>query len=74
MECLFNDSVGPLTHTKYGNLMILVIVDRFSKFVFFRPVCKILSQVVSNCLERVFSPACGMPISIGMDNATSLLL
>jgi hypothetical protein len=61
MEKLFVDFVGPLTHTKRGNLSILVVVDGFSKFVFFFPVRKISSQVVSDCLERVFYPAFGTP-------------
>jgi hypothetical protein len=35
MEKLFVDFMGPLTRTKRGNLAILVVVDGFSKFVFF---------------------------------------
>jgi transposase InsO family protein len=70
MERLFVDFVGPFTHTKRGNLAILVVVDGFSNFVFFFPVRKISSQVVSGCLERVFfSPAFGTPTSVVTDNA-----
>jgi hypothetical protein len=35
MEKLFIHFVGPLTHTKWGNIAILVVVDAFSKFVQF---------------------------------------
>jgi len=69
MEKLFIDFVGPLTRTKRGNLAILVTVDAFSKFVFFCPVRKISSQIVSDCLERSFFPAYGTPVSIVIDNA-----
>jgi hypothetical protein len=69
MERLFVDFVGPLTRTKRGNLAILVVVDGFSNFVFFFPVRKISSQVVSVCLERVFFLAFGTPTSVVTDNA-----
>jgi hypothetical protein len=69
MERLFVDFVGPLTRTKQGNLAILVVVDGFSKFVFFFPVRKISSQVVSDCLERVFFSAFGTQTSVVTDNA-----
>jgi hypothetical protein len=69
MERLFMDFVGPLTRTKRGNIAILVIVDAFSKFVFFHPVRKMTSHVVAECLERIFFPAYGTPCSIVTDNA-----
>jgi hypothetical protein len=69
MERLFMDFVGPLTRTKRGNIAILVIVDAFSKFVFFHPVRKMTSQVVTECLERQVFPAYGTPCSIVTDNA-----
>jgi hypothetical protein len=52
MERLFMDFVGPLTRTKRGNIAILVVVDGFSKFVFFHPVKRITSAVVIEYLER----------------------
>ena len=54
MERLFMDFVGPLTRTKCGNVVILVILDAFSKFVFFRLVRTITSQVVIDCKECFF--------------------
>jgi hypothetical protein len=72
LERLFVDIVGPLTCTKRGNLAILVEVDVFSKFVFFFLVWKISSQVVSDCLERVFFPAFGTLTSVVTDNARVL--
>jgi hypothetical protein len=69
MERLFVDFVSPLTRTKRGKLAILVVVDGFSKFVFFFPVRKISCQVVSYCLERVFFSAFGTPTSDVTDNA-----
>ena len=54
MERLFMDFVGPLTRTKRGNLATLVILDAFSKFVFFRSVRRMSSQVVIECPERTF--------------------
>jgi hypothetical protein len=50
------DFMGPLTRSKRGNIAILVVVDAFSKFVSFFPVRKISSQVVCDCLERIFIP------------------
>jgi hypothetical protein len=69
MERLFMDFVGPLTRTKRGKIAILVIVDAFSKFVFFHRVRKMKSKVVAEYLERVFFPAYGTPCSIVTDNA-----
>jgi hypothetical protein len=69
MEKLFLNFVGPLTHTRQGNTAILVILDAFSKFVFFWPVRKISSRAVSNCLEKVYLPAFGTPHCIVTDNA-----
>ena len=67
MECLFMDFVGPLTRTKRGNLAILVIMDALSKFVFFRSVRKMSSQVVIVPGKGVFL-AYGTPGSV-TDNA-----
>jgi hypothetical protein len=69
MERLFIDFVGPLTRTKRGNIAILVILDAFSKFVFFRAVRRISAQTVCDCLEDIFLPAYGTPMSIVTDNA-----
>ena len=69
MERLFIDFVGPLTRTKRGNIAILVILDAFSKFVFFRAVRHITAQAVCECLEGMFFPAYGTPASIVTDNA-----
>ena len=57
MEKLFVDFVGPLVRSKRGNIAILVVVDAFSKFVFFYPVRRIMAQVVLDCLERSFFAA-----------------
>jgi hypothetical protein len=66
---LFTHFVGPLTHKKRGNLAMLVRMDAFCKFVFFRPVQKISSQVAPDSLERAFYPAYATPVSIMTDNA-----
>ena len=63
------DFVGPLTRSKRGNATILVVVDAFSKFIFF-PVRRITSQVVIECLERAYFPTYGVPTSLVTDNAT----
>jgi hypothetical protein len=47
----FLDFVGPLTSTKRGNTGIVIVVDSFSKFVWFYPVRRISSQAVVDCLE-----------------------
>jgi hypothetical protein len=69
MEKLFIDFVGPLVRSKRGNIAILVVVDAFSKFVYFYPVRRITAQVVSDCLERSFFPAYGTPKFVVTDNA-----
>jgi len=69
LEKLFIDFVGPLVRSKRGNIVILVVVDGFSKFVSFYPVRKINFQVVMECLERRFFPAYGTPKCIVSDNA-----
>ena len=69
MEKLFLDFVGPLTRTRRGNCAILVILDGFSKFVWFQAVRRISSQVVQDCLEGFYFPAFGAPDMVVTDNA-----
>ena len=69
LEKLFIDFVGPLVRSKRGNIVILVVVDGFSKFVSFYPVRKINFQVVMECLERRFFPAYVTPKCIVSVNA-----
>ena len=65
----FLDFVGPLTRTKRGNTAILVVMDSFSKFVWFYPVRRISSQVVVDFLEKNYFRAYGTPNTIVTDNA-----
>jgi len=70
MEKLFVDFVGPLTRTKRGRSATLVVLEAFSKFVFFYPVRRISSQVVVDCLERSYFPAYGTRRAMVTDNAS----
>jgi hypothetical protein len=69
MEKLFVDIVGPLVRSKRENIVILVMVDAFTKFVFSYPVHRITAQVVLDCLERSSFPAYGTPKFVVTDNA-----
>jgi len=69
LEKLFVDFVGPLTRTKRGNSVILVVLDSFPKLVGFFPVRRMASSVVIDCLEKGYFPAYGTPTSIVTDNA-----
>jgi len=69
MDRLFVDFVGPLTRTKRGNSAILVVVDAFSKFVWFYTVRRMSSKAVMDCLERNYFPAYGTPNYLISDNA-----
>ena len=69
MDKLFVDFVGPLVRSKRGNVVILFVVDAFSKFVSFYPVRKMTSRVVVDCLERGFFPAYGTPQYVVSDNS-----
>jgi hypothetical protein len=70
LERVFIDFVGPLPRTCRGNIAILVVLDGFSKFVWFYAVKKMSSAVVADCLERYYVPAFGTPAQILSDNAT----
>jgi hypothetical protein len=70
LERIFVDFVGPLPRTRRGNSAILVVLDGFSKFVWFYAVRKMSSAVVTECLERYYVPAFGTPAQIVSDNAT----
>jgi hypothetical protein len=69
MEKIFIDFVGPLTRSTRGNIAILVVVDAFSKFVYFSPVRRISAQAAIDSLERVYFPVYGTPRLIVSDNA-----
>jgi hypothetical protein len=73
MERFFIDFMGPSTRSKWGNVVILVVFDSFSKFVSFFHVRKISYQVVCDCLQRALFPACGTPVSIVTENAKVFL-
>jgi len=55
MEKLFIDFVGPLTHMKRGDIVILVIVDAFSKLVFLPGPEDLIAGSVGLFREVVFS-------------------
>jgi transposase InsO family protein len=69
MEKLFLDFVGPLPRTRKGNVAILVVVDSFSKFVWFFSVKRIASSVAIECLENTYFPSFGSPTTLVADNA-----
>jgi hypothetical protein len=69
VEKLFVEFVGPLLRTRKGNLAILVVVDSFSKFVWFFPVKRIASSVAIECLENTYFPSFGSPTTLVTDNA-----
>ena len=70
MERVFMDFVGPIIRSRKGNIAILVILDRFSKFVSLYPVRRISAEVVKTCLVERFFPFFGVPQEIVSDNAT----
>jgi hypothetical protein len=72
MEKLFVDFVGTLVRTKRGNIVILVVVDVFYKFVAFYPVRRITARVVVDRLGRGNFPAYGTPKYGVTDNARML--
>jgi len=69
MEKFFLNFVVPLTQTKRGNINIVVIVEIFSKFVWFYRVRRISSQVVVDCLEKNYFASYGSPDTIVTENA-----
>jgi hypothetical protein len=69
LERVFIDFMGLLVHTKRENQAILVVMDSFSKFVAFFPVCNINATIVCDILESRYFTAYGVPKSIVSDNA-----
>ena len=53
---VFVDFMGPLTKTKCGIEVELVVMDSFSKFVQFFPVGRLTSREIATCWKRDFSP------------------
>jgi hypothetical protein len=69
MEQIFIDFVGPIVRSRHGNLALLAVLDRFSKFVAMYPVRKITSDPVVKCLVGKYFPCFGIPNYIVSDNA-----
>jgi hypothetical protein len=69
MERTFIDFVGLIVQSCQGNLVLLVVLDGFSKFVAMYPVRKITSDAVVSCLVGRYFPCFGIPNCIVSDNA-----
>jgi hypothetical protein len=69
MGQIFIDFVGPIVQSRQGNLALLVVLDRFSKFVAMYPVRKITSDAVVPCLVGKYFPCFGIPNCIVSNNA-----
>lgn len=64
------DFVGPLPRSKHGNSMLLVIMDRFSKWTELVPLRKATTEgLIKACRERIISRY-GVPKILITDNGT----
>ncbi|KAL0206248.1 hypothetical protein P9112_001555 [Eukaryota sp. TZLM1-RC] len=67
-ECLYCNTIGPLSVDSYANKYVIHFVDAFSKFSFLVPVADITAlTVVNSIFSHVFS-VFGAPRSIHSDN------
>lgn len=67
-QFLYTDLLGPYPRSKRGNTHILVVLDKFSKFVFLRPIrTATAKEIVGFLTEQVFC-LFGVPETIYSDN------
>jgi len=62
------DLLGPLTETKTGNVILVIIVDRFSKLVRAVPLAGINATDVSSAFCRDWIYVYGPPDTVLTDN------
>lgn len=67
---LFIDLIGPLPRTKSGNIGILIILDHFSKFVFLKPLKKLISKPILEYLRNDVFSCFGVPEVVLTDNGS----
>jgi hypothetical protein len=72
MERIYIDFVGPTVRSRRGNVVILVLLGGFSKFVAMYPVRKIIAAAVISRLVGRYCSSYGVPSCIVSDNAALL--
>jgi hypothetical protein len=72
LEQVFIDFFGPTVRSRRGNIVILVVLDRFSKFISMYPVRRNSSKVVKSCVLEKFFPTFDVLQSVVSDNAAVL--
>lgn len=70
---LYTDLLGPYPRSKSGNILLLIVLDQFSKFVLLKPLRKGTADTVCNFLESEVFHVYGVPESVLTDNGVQFL-
>lgn len=67
-QFIYTDLLGPYPRSKRGNTHILVVLDKFSKFVFLHPLRKATAKEIVDYLEHQIFYLFGVPETVYSDN------
>lgn len=67
-QFLYTDLLGPYPRSKAGNSYILVVLDKFSKFVLLKPLKRATAQEIVKFLESEVFHVFGVPKTLFSDN------
>lgn len=70
---LYIDLLGPYPRSKAGNTTLLIILDKFSKFVLLKPLRKATAGEITRYLEREVFHVFGVPETIWSDNGVQFV-
>lgn len=65
---IYIDLLGPYPRSKAGNVSLLIVLDKFSKFVLLKPLYKASSDRINRYLETEVFHTYGVPETILSDN------
>lgn len=67
-QFLYTDLLGPYPRSKSGNCYILIVLDKFSKYVLLKPLRKATATQITHFLEKEVFHMFGVPETIFSDN------
>lgn len=67
-QFIYSDLLGPYPRSRKGNTYILVVLDKFTKFVLLHPLKKASASEVATFIEQHFIQMFGVPETLYTDN------
>lgn len=67
---IYMDFLGPYPRSRSGNVVIFIVLDRYSKFVFLKAVMKLTADKIVKYLQQELFHTFGIPENVVTDNGS----